>query len=268
MDGAIRKVIDVVKKFVVSNTLQRVDWNAELIRGAELERKVREPKQQPGKGLLTGVTLPLALAELGLIDQYDFLIHPRIAGRGPSLLAGLEVRRPQAGRPNSVRALWPCSTSPSAMEPPRLPLQHRRAIPSRCSTSTPIAGRYVRIVAVIALLLGLSDARRCWGGVGTTTESRWWSSGSGGFVYLAIFCLARLFAAVGLWIQVSWGGDPAGKRRAALELGMYLLRTPNVQLERAWLCRAVGAAGVDQPDLYPEASVQQGTGAGLTASPA
>jgi dihydrofolate reductase len=51
---------------------------------------VLELKQAPGKGLFTGgVTLPLALAELGLIDEYEFVVHPRIAGHGPTLFAGL-----------------------------------------------------------------------------------------------------------------------------------------------------------------------------------
>ena len=83
------RTIDAAKKYVVSTTLERVDWNAELIRG-DLARAVRQLKQQPGKGLLTGgVTLPLALAELGLIDEYEFVVHPRIAGHGPTVLAGL-----------------------------------------------------------------------------------------------------------------------------------------------------------------------------------
>jgi dihydrofolate reductase len=84
------RTIDAAKKYVVSDTLQQVDWNAELIRGAQLEDAVRELKQQPGRGLFTGgVTLPLALAELGLIDEYEFIVHPRVAGHGPTLLAGL-----------------------------------------------------------------------------------------------------------------------------------------------------------------------------------
>lgn len=36
--------------------------------------------------------LPLALAELGLIDEYEFVAHPRVAGRGPTLFAGLSKR--------------------------------------------------------------------------------------------------------------------------------------------------------------------------------
>ena len=84
------QAIDRAKKYVVSDSLASVDWNAELIRGADLERRVRELKQQPGKGLsLGGVTLPLALAEMGLIDEYEFVVQPRLAGHGPYLFAGL-----------------------------------------------------------------------------------------------------------------------------------------------------------------------------------
>jgi len=83
------RTIDAAKKYVVSSTLERVDWNAELVRG-DLGQAVQRLKQEPGKGLFTGgVTLPLALAELGLIDDYEFIVHPRVAGHGPTLFAGL-----------------------------------------------------------------------------------------------------------------------------------------------------------------------------------
>jgi len=73
----------------VSSTLQRVDWNAELVRG-DLEEAVRQLKGESGRGLhVAGVKLPLALAEMGLIDEYEFVIHPRVAGHGPTLFAGL-----------------------------------------------------------------------------------------------------------------------------------------------------------------------------------
>jgi dihydrofolate reductase len=82
------RTIDAAKKYVVSSTL-RVDWNAELVRG-DLGKAVQRLKQEPGKGLFTGgVKLPLALAELGLIDEYEFVVHPRLAGHGPTLFAGL-----------------------------------------------------------------------------------------------------------------------------------------------------------------------------------
>src|ERR1041385_7725606 len=83
------RTIDAAKKYVVSNTLDRVDWNAELLRG-DLENAVQQLKREPGKGLFTGgVKLPQALAELGLIDEYDFIVQPRLAGHGPTLFAGL-----------------------------------------------------------------------------------------------------------------------------------------------------------------------------------
>ena len=81
--------IDAAKKYVVSSTLDRVDWNAELVRG-DLEQAVRQLKQAPGNGLFTGgVKLPQALAELGLIDEYEIVVHPRLVGHGPTLFAGL-----------------------------------------------------------------------------------------------------------------------------------------------------------------------------------
>ena len=83
------RTIDAAKKYVVSSTLDRVDWNAELLRG-DLGEAVQQLKREPGKGLFVGgVKLPLALAELGLIDEYEFVVHPRLAGHGPTLFAGL-----------------------------------------------------------------------------------------------------------------------------------------------------------------------------------
>jgi len=87
------RTIDAAKKYVVSSTLDRVDWNAELVRG-DLSKAVRQLKEAPGRGLFVGgVTLPLALADLGLIDEYEFLVHPVLAGHGPTLFAGLQERR-------------------------------------------------------------------------------------------------------------------------------------------------------------------------------
>ncbi len=83
------RTIDAAKKYVVSSTLDRVDWNAELVRG-DLGTAVQRLKREPGKGLFVGgVTLPQALAELGLIDEYELVVHPRLVGHGPTLFAGL-----------------------------------------------------------------------------------------------------------------------------------------------------------------------------------
>jgi dihydrofolate reductase len=81
--------MDATKKYVVSRTLERVDWNSELVRD-DLEQTVRTLKAEPGNGLfVAGVQLALALTELGLIDEYELMVHPIIVGRGPTLFAGL-----------------------------------------------------------------------------------------------------------------------------------------------------------------------------------
>lgn len=85
------RTIHAAKKYVVSSTLDRVDWNAELVRG-DLATAVQRLKEMPGGALATGgVTLPMALAELGLIDEYEFVVHPKIAGHGRTLFAGLST---------------------------------------------------------------------------------------------------------------------------------------------------------------------------------
>ena len=95
------RTIDRAKKYVVSGTLDRVDWNAELVQG-DLGKAVQQLKQdsrssatpaRAGEGLYVGgVTLPLALADLGLIDEYEFVVQPILAGHGPTLFAGLSER--------------------------------------------------------------------------------------------------------------------------------------------------------------------------------
>ena len=110
------RTIGAAKKYVVSSTLDRVDWNAELVRG-DLGKAVQQLKREPGNGLLVGgVTLPLALAELGLIDEYEFVVQPRLAGHGPTLFAGLSRHidlRLVAGW-SSARGRWRCATSRKA----------------------------------------------------------------------------------------------------------------------------------------------------------
>lgn len=86
------RAIDAAPKYVVSSTLERVDWNAQLLRG-DLGEAVTRLKQEPGEGIFVGgVRLPLALAELGLIDEYEFVVQPIVVGHGPTLFAGLTKR--------------------------------------------------------------------------------------------------------------------------------------------------------------------------------
>jgi dihydrofolate reductase len=91
-DIPFAETIDRAKKYVVSSTLTEVDWNAELVRG-DVGQAIEQLKAEPGERLFVGgVTLPLALADLGLIDEYEFVVQPVLAGHGPTLLAGLRER--------------------------------------------------------------------------------------------------------------------------------------------------------------------------------
>lgn len=86
------RTVDAAKKYVVSSTLDDVGWNSELIRG-DVGGAVEDLKRQPGNGLYVGgVQLPLALADLGLIDEFTFVVLPFVVGHGPSLFAGLSQR--------------------------------------------------------------------------------------------------------------------------------------------------------------------------------
>jgi dihydrofolate reductase len=98
------RTIDAAKKYVVSSTLDRVDWNAELVRG-DLGQAVQQLKRESGKGLFVGgVKLALALTELGLIDEYEFVVHRRLAGHWTDVARGaIEVCRPEAGKSSGAR---------------------------------------------------------------------------------------------------------------------------------------------------------------------
>jgi dihydrofolate reductase len=86
------EAIDRAEKHVVSSTVTDVDWNAHLVRG-DLAGAIQRLKAQPGEVLSAGgVTLPLALVDLGLVDEFVFVVQPVIAGRGPTLLSGLRNR--------------------------------------------------------------------------------------------------------------------------------------------------------------------------------
>ena len=87
------ETIDRAPKHVVSSTVSGVDWNAELVQG-ELRSAVQRLKEEPGDGLFVGgVTLPLALADLGLVDEYVLVVQPVLAGHGPHLLEGLRAHQ-------------------------------------------------------------------------------------------------------------------------------------------------------------------------------
>ncbi|HEY4269142.1 MAG TPA: dihydrofolate reductase family protein [Galbitalea sp.] len=84
-----QKSINAAKKYLVSSTREPDGWNTEALTGDPVEA-VRMLKEQPGDGLYVGgVTLPRALANAGLIDEYEFVVYPTLVGHGPRLFEGL-----------------------------------------------------------------------------------------------------------------------------------------------------------------------------------
>jgi dihydrofolate reductase len=87
-------------KYVVSNTLDRVEWgsydNVHLIKGSDLTAEINRLKALPGKNLSVAGSpgLVRSLLQLGLVDEYIPLIHPVIAGTGKRLYGdGDELKR-------------------------------------------------------------------------------------------------------------------------------------------------------------------------------
>lgn len=92
-----------------------------------------------------------------------------------------------------------------------------------------ITARFVRIIAIIALVVGLGDAARLLG-VSSGNLSPLAQLGPLGFTYLAVFCLSRLFAAVGLWIGASWGAVLL-IGATSIELLMFLSGNRDIHLD-------------------------------------
>jgi len=129
------RTIDAAKKYVVSSTLDRVDWNAELVRG-DLGKAVQQLKRESGEGLfVAGVKLPLALTELGLIDEYEFVVQPRLAGHGPTLFEGLSkyVDLKLVSRLEFGSGRWRCGMSREGS----LPCRARAGRKSSCTVARP-----------------------------------------------------------------------------------------------------------------------------------
>ena len=89
-------------------------------------------------------------------------------------------------------------------------------------------GRYVRILAILVLLLGINDAARLLG-VSLGDQSPIALLGVKAYVYLGGFTLALLFAGVGLWIKASWGAVLVIAATGA-ELVMFLMCNPDMTM--------------------------------------
>jgi dihydrofolate reductase len=80
------RVFDAMPKIVFSTTLKNVEWNNTTLLRSNLQEEIVKLKQQPGKNIsIGGLNIAAQLAQAGLIDEYRFLVHPIVAGKGPRL---------------------------------------------------------------------------------------------------------------------------------------------------------------------------------------
>lgn len=83
---------DSISKLVFSRSLEKPEGNTRIAR-TDLRDEIVQLKQQPGKSILVGgVNIPSQLIEMGLVDEFRFVVQPIIAGKGRRLLDGI---RPQ-----------------------------------------------------------------------------------------------------------------------------------------------------------------------------
>jgi dihydrofolate reductase len=84
-------VFDAIPKIVFSTTLKSVEWNNTTLLHSNLQEEVVKLKGQPGKNIsIGGLNIASQLAQAGLIDEYHFLIHPIVAGKGPRLFESVK----------------------------------------------------------------------------------------------------------------------------------------------------------------------------------
>ena len=84
---------DPLQKIVFSRSVDSAeDRNTRIVR-ANLRDEILKLKQEQGKDILAGgVSIPSQLIELGLVDEYRFVVSPIIAGAGRRLLEGVNLR--------------------------------------------------------------------------------------------------------------------------------------------------------------------------------
>ena len=87
------KAFDSLNKIVFSRTLKSPETRNTRIAQGELREEILRLKQEPGKNILVGgVDVPTQLVELGLVDEFLFVIGPLIAGEGRRLFNGVNLQ--------------------------------------------------------------------------------------------------------------------------------------------------------------------------------
>ena len=86
------RTFDSINKIVFSQSLDSAEGNTRIVR-TNLQDEILKLKQEQGKNILVGgVTVPSQLIELGLVDEYHFVVQPIVVGEGRRLLGGTSLR--------------------------------------------------------------------------------------------------------------------------------------------------------------------------------
>jgi dihydrofolate reductase len=81
-----------INKIVFSRSLDSAEGNTTIVR-TKLQDEILKLKQEQGKNILVGgVDIPSQLIELGLVDEFRFVVHPIIAGQGKRLMEGISLQ--------------------------------------------------------------------------------------------------------------------------------------------------------------------------------
>ena len=93
-DYEFAQAFDAVEKIVVfSRSLESAEGEKTRIVRTGLQDEILKLKQEQGKNILTGgVSIPSQLAELGLIDEYHFVVHPIVIGEGRRVFDGINLQ--------------------------------------------------------------------------------------------------------------------------------------------------------------------------------
>ncbi len=87
------QTFDSINKIVFSQSLDSAEGKNTRIVRTKLQDEILRLKQAQGKNILTGgVSIPSQLIELGLVDEYDFVVHPTVVGEGRRLLEGISLQ--------------------------------------------------------------------------------------------------------------------------------------------------------------------------------
>ncbi|MCC7118101.1 MAG: dihydrofolate reductase [Anaerolineales bacterium] len=88
------RAFDAIPKLVFSRTMKSVEWNNTTLLHSNLREEILKLKEQSGKDIAIGsLNLASQVAEWNLIDEYHFVVHPIIAGKGPRLFEAVENLR-------------------------------------------------------------------------------------------------------------------------------------------------------------------------------